>query len=70
MTARTIIVTGAFGHLGSAVADHFEALGDQVARIAGQHIFPNLNGAIEIAVDPVAHGGQVTQFAVVGAAGE
>ena len=33
MTARTIIVTGAFGHLGSAVADHFEALGDKVARI-------------------------------------
>lgn len=33
MTARTIIVTGAFGHLGSAVADHFEALGENVARI-------------------------------------
>ena len=33
MTARTIIVTGAFGHLGSAVADHFEALGEKVARI-------------------------------------
>ncbi|KEO86905.1 short-chain dehydrogenase [Erythrobacter sp. JL475] len=33
MTARTIIVTGAFGYLGSAVADHFEALGDKVGRI-------------------------------------
>lgn len=33
MSARSIIVTGAFGHLGSAVADHFEALGDHVARI-------------------------------------
>lgn len=33
MSARSIIVTGAFGHLGSAVADHFEALGDRVARI-------------------------------------
>jgi NAD(P)-dependent dehydrogenase (short-subunit alcohol dehydrogenase family) len=33
MSARTIIVTGAFGHLGSAVADHFEGLGDAVARI-------------------------------------
>lgn len=33
MSARTVIVTGAFGHLGSAVADHFEALGDVVARI-------------------------------------
>ncbi len=33
MSARTIIVTGAFGHLGSAVADHFEALGDNAARI-------------------------------------
>jgi len=33
MSARTVIVTGAFGHLGSTVADHFEALGDVVARI-------------------------------------
>lgn len=33
MSARTIIVTGAFGHLGSVVADHFETLGDTVARI-------------------------------------
>jgi len=33
MSARIIIVTGAFGHLGSAVADHFEAQGDKVARI-------------------------------------
>lgn len=33
MPARSIIVTGAFGHLGSAVADHFDALGDLVARI-------------------------------------
>lgn len=33
MSARSIIVTGAFGHLGSAVADHFEGHGDAVARI-------------------------------------
>lgn len=33
MSARTVIVTGAFGQLGSAVADHFEALGDRVVRI-------------------------------------
>lgn len=33
MSARTIIVTGAFGHLGSTVADHFEAKGDKVARV-------------------------------------
>lgn len=33
MSPRTVIVTGAFGHLGSAVADHFEARGDKVARI-------------------------------------
>ena len=33
MSARTIIVTGAFGHLGNAVADHFEGMGERVARI-------------------------------------
>lgn len=33
MSARTIIVTGAFGHLGRRVSDYFEALGDIVARI-------------------------------------
>ena len=33
MSGRVVIVTGAFGQLGSVVADHFEAAGDQVARI-------------------------------------
>ncbi|KKW91895.1 MULTISPECIES: SDR family NAD(P)-dependent oxidoreductase [Sphingobium] len=33
MTARTVVVTGAFGILGSAVAAGFAAAGDRVARI-------------------------------------
>ncbi len=33
MSGRAVVVTGAFGHLGKVVADHFEAQGDRVARI-------------------------------------
>lgn len=33
MSGRVVIITGAFGQLGSVVADHFEAAGDKVARI-------------------------------------
>lgn len=33
MTTPVVIVTGAFGHLGSVVANHFEAQGAKVARV-------------------------------------
>lgn len=57
MSKRIVIVTGAFGHLGSVVADHFASLGDDVARVdyapAPEGSGPNAFGGVDLTDESV-----------------